>query len=472
MKKKLFVVLALCSLVFIPATVVGFPSVYPTGTTIYKPDKCWNGFTIYPSAGHQGAILIDMNGNVVRHWKEILGEPVPNKILPGGYVMGSTGARGAGHQEFVDLVQVDWNGNIVWKFNKTELIKDPGKEPTWMARQHHDWQREGNPVGYYVPGMDPLVDRGKTLILAHKNVKRPKMTDKLLEDDRIIEVSWDGKILWEWLASDHFDEMGFSEGAKNTLYRFPGYRKSRGSGDWMHVNSMSYLGPNKWYDAGDERFHPDNIIIDGRSTNTMLIIEKKTGKIVWRVGPDYTATPALRKLGQIIGQHHCHMIPRGLPGAGNILVFDNGGWAGYDVPNPGSPYGTNAAKRDHSRVLEFNPITLKVVWQYTARTAGFMPRLDDYKFYSGYISGAQRLPNGNTLITEGADGRIIEVTPDHKIVWEYISPYYAGKNKNWNLVYRAYRVPYDWVPQLKRPVEKAVIPPDNSKLRVQQLVSP
>ncbi len=64
---------------------------------------------------------------------------------------------------------------------------------------------------------------------------------------------------------------------------------------------------------------------------------------------------------------------------------------------------------------------------------------------SGFISSAQRLPNGNTLITEGADGRIFEVTSEHEIVWEYISPYY-GKGRNHNMVYRAYRLPYDWVP--------------------------
>ena len=55
--------------------------------------------------------------------------------------------------------------------------------------QHHDWQREGNPVGYYTPGADPLVDRGKTLILAHKKLMAPAITDKRLDDDYIVEVS-------------------------------------------------------------------------------------------------------------------------------------------------------------------------------------------------------------------------------------------------------------------------------------------
>ena len=85
-----------------------------------------------------------------------------------------------------------------------------------------------------------------------------------------------------------------------------------------------------------------------------------------------------------------------------------------------------------------------------------------------YISSAQRLPNGNTLIVEGSDGRFIEVTREHEIVWEYINPYDSGEAASsgaeaWfgagngskyaasrnNYVYRAYRVPYDYCPQAK-----------------------
>ena len=133
-------------------------------------------------------------------------------------------------------------------------------------------------------------------------------------------------------------------------------------------------------------------------------------------------TSALRELGWIIGQHHAHMIPRGLPGEGNILVFDNGGWAGYGAPNPGAPTGFMNAQRDYSRVLEFDPTTLKIVWQYTPIEAGFIKPVDANRFYSPFISSAQRLPNGNTLITEGSGGRIFEVTADCEICLLYTSP--------------------------------------------------
>jgi hypothetical protein len=444
---------------------VAYPSVYPTGTTIFEPDKCWSGYTVFP-ASDVGATVIDMNGEVVKQIKGLHG--MPCKMLPGGFFMGNTGTRNPkyGFQDGLDLVQVDWDGNVVWKFNRYELVKDPRQKAKWMARQHHDYQREGNPVGYYVPGMEPRLDGGNTLILCHKDVVNPKISEKPLLDDTIIEVTWEGKIVWEWICSDHFEEMGFSEEAKNTMARNPSVvRVGKGLGDWMHTNSMSTLGPNKWYDAGDERFHPDNIIWDGRQTNVMAITDKRTGRIVWQVGPDFVATPALRKLRQIIGQHHAHMIPRGLPGEGNVLVFDNGGWAGYGAPNPGSYTGRNNALRDFSRVLEFDPITLEVVWRYTPSEAGFVRPVDAYKFYSGFISSAQRLPNGNTLITEGADGRVFEVTSKHEIVWEYISPYF-DKGGTQNMVYRAYRLPYDWIPQLARPEERPIPRLDNSTFRV------
>ena len=80
-----------------------YPSVYPTGATIFDPDRCWNGYTIFP-AKEVGAMLIDMNGGEAKLWKGLHG--APNKMLPGGYVLGSTGERNTafGMQDHLDLV--------------------------------------------------------------------------------------------------------------------------------------------------------------------------------------------------------------------------------------------------------------------------------------------------------------------------------------------------------------------------------
>jgi arylsulfotransferase ASST len=455
---------------------MGYPTVYPTGVTVYDPERAFGGYTLFQAPGH-GALLIDMSGREVQLWQGLQG--FPNKLLPGGQVFGSTGERDAryGAQDQVDLVQVDWDGNVVWRFDHLEHIADPGSAPRWLARQHHDYQREGNPVGYYVPGQAPLVERGNTLILVHENVAAPGISDRPLLDDKVIEVDWQGHIVWQWRPFEHFEELGFDADARAVLRKNPNLRAagsgalghdapSEGFGDWLHINSLSRVGPNRWYDRGDERFHPENLIWDAREANIIAITDRRTGKIAWRLGPRYDGSERERALGWIIGQHHAHIIPRGLPGEGNLLVFDNGGWAGYGAPNPGAPHGLKTALRDYSRVLEIDPTTLEIQWQYTPKEAGLAVPLDAARFYSPFISSAQRLPNGNTLITEGSDGRIFEVTPEHRTVWEYISPYWRKPPLNLNLVYRAYRYPYDWVPQLERPDERAIARLDVKTFRV------
>src|SRR5204862_7741585 len=123
---------------------------------------------------------------------------------------------------------------------------------------------------------------------------------------------------------------------------------------------------------------------------SVYAIIDRDGKIVWRHGQDISESKELLAIRQIIGQHHPHLVPKGLPGAGNLLVFDNGGASGYGFVTPAALDGANAFARANSRVLEINPATLELVWSYNG------PR-----FYGSNISGAQRLANGNTLITEG-----------------------------------------------------------------------
>lgn len=226
--------------------------------------------------------------------------------------------------------------------------------------------------------------------------------------------------------------MGFDESARKAIYDGLTYDEDKESADWLPINSMSLLGQNYWYDeTRDERFNPENIIISSRNANFVAIINKITGDIVWRVGPDFSAGTSEHGLDQFVGQHHAHMIPNGLPGQGNILVFDNGGRSGY-----GGPTGYPRYIRHFSRVIEFNPVTLEIVWQYGADNG-------EEHFFSRSIGSAQRLPSGNTLITDGTNGRVIEVTTAKKKVWEFYAP--ASDNGN-NAIYRAYRIPPEWVP--------------------------
>src|SRR5262249_36570191 len=199
----------------------------------------------------------------------------------------------------------------------------------------------------------------------------------------LIELSPSGRIAWEWVASDHIDELGFAADARQAIKAAGSFNNARGSFDWLHVNSATYVGPNRWFDQGDRRFAPNNVLISSREASLLAIVGRD-GSIVWRLGPDFTQSAELRKIRQIIGQHHAHIIPKGLPGAGNLLVFDNGGASGYGFANPIAPDGRGALVRPTSRVLELNPVTLELVWSYTN------PRV-----FSTNISSAQPLPNRN-----------------------------------------------------------------------------
>lgn len=385
------------------------------------------GFTLITSPENDAgadfdAFLVDMSGNVVHTWP-ITGFPA--KMLPGGSLLGCEGVV-SGSYDCRRLSQVNFQGEEEWHFE--EFSEDASGQVG--ARQHHEVARSGSGVGYFFPDMkvDP---RGKTLVLAHDDAEREDLRPGPVEDDVIYEVDWEGNVQVLWRGVEHLEELGFDEQARADLRT----RREGSKIEWLHGNSVTRVGENPWFDAGHLEFHPENLLYSSRHANLVLILDRLSGEVVWRLGPQFEGRPE-QKLGQFVGQHAPHLIPRGLPGAGNLLVFDNGGASGYGGPaTSGNP---NRNTRDYSRVLEFNPITFEIVWEY-GRSEG------EERFFSVFVSNAQRLPNGNTMITIGLESRVIEVTPDHRVVWEYdFEASSSGANASW--IYRSYRVPSEWLP--------------------------
>jgi hypothetical protein len=463
-------VLVLFTIAVLGGQIAAAPSVYPTGVTVNDP-AAWGGYTVLSLLGAPYVVVMDLNGKIVKQWDGFnTSAGGPARVLPNGDVIATAGAH-AGHQESLALVAQDFNGKELWRLDRNETITVDGKQVSAL-RQHHDWQRSDFPSGYYSPAYTPAATaKARTLVLTHTTRVVPAIGPGELEDDHIIELDADGRVSWEWRAGDHIDEFGFDAAARTAIRTAatpaprragpaapapaagaapapaPAARPAAGAGngppavrafDWLHINSATWLGPNKWFDAGDKRFAPDNVIISSRSSSFMAIIARD-GHVVWRMGPDFRDSPEMLAIGQIIGQHHAHLIPKGLPGEGNLMMFDNGGSSGYGTPSPIAPQGVNTLARATSRVLEIDPVTMKRVWAYSPGSG----------FFSTNISGAQRLPNGNTLITEGAGGRLLEVTTAGKIVWEFVNPPAPGGRAAG--IYRAYRVPYAWIPQLPQP---------------------
>lgn len=459
-------------------SVMAYSEIHPVGTTMYKPDKAWNGYILVDVMLGKDSYtkLVDMNGNEVHRWKGTSG--MPSKMLPNGQILTAKGNWAQGQQDKISVQHLDFDGKVIWEFRKLQAVEPIKGEPvekgkSWVSRQHHDFQREGAGT-YYHPG-EKAKNKGKTLILGHINAVNPRINEHMkLLDDIAYEVNWNGKITWQYVVNEHLDDWGFSEAGIRAMRSFPpadsarakekmemAGKKEGGGFDWFHANALSYVGPNKHYDAGDKRFHPENIILNSREGNVFGIVDRNSKKVVWRVGPYYEKGMPDEKIGQIVGPHAVHMIAKGLPGAGNILLFDNGGLGGYGEPNAMASTGISNVRRDYTRIVELNPISKEIIWEYRyALTSKRSEPHFGFHFYSPFTSIAQRLPNGNTMIVEGDTGRIFEVTPTLEMVWEYIVP---EKVVDIAPLYRAYRVPYDYVPQLQKPVEVPVTPGDPLK---------
>jgi outer membrane protein assembly factor BamB len=360
-------------------------SVYPTKTTIWQRDKATPGETMFASPTGE-VILISMAGDVVNRWvSPIAGhglslvEPLANgNILCASRIPG---------QQVQTILELDWSGNAVWSYTL----------PAGMGFIHHELERLPN---------------GNTLLLCAQTITVPSISSKPLTDDFILEVDPNGSIVWSWFTYEHYDELGFDPQARELI--------AAQGGDWAHTNAVDPL-PVSFHSAPALR--PGNLVVSQRYTNTIFIIDKQTGAVVWKVGPANNVT---------LGQHAPYMIEQDMPGAGNILVFDNGSGTGYPVPgrSPG-----------RSRVVEIEPITNEVVWEYDASKSGLFTRL----FYSDIVSNAQRLGNGNTLICSGVRGRLFEVTATGEIVWEYMSPFFSSLGGQAGpLIYRAFRLPSNW----------------------------
>ena len=403
--------LILCSL---SAVALAYPTIYPTGTTIYDPDEAHSSYILvsdysdrgnHPSAAVRAQSelpgdvrLIDMNGNVVHTWNVAPYNNKRSRLLPNGHLLY------AGPDK--SIIEYDWDSNIVWQHHGIGSINDlrilPNNNRLLIAHE---------PI--------PESAQAKVKDVSDKIspwwAPRNRGSEEHQNGADIYEVNLDGDVVWEWHAHDHLDLNLFSPVTP--------------LGDWLHANSIAPLPENKWFDDGDERFRPGNILLNARNINTMYIIDKQTGDVVWEGTHDYK--------GGMAHSHEPEMIEKGLPGAGNIILFDN------------SLFPRHRTHTGQSFIIEMNPVSKEIVWKY--ETEGYA----NIKFFSKTMGTQKRLPNGNTFIAEDNTGRLFQVKPDGTIVWEFVNR--GGTS-------RPSVVPYDYTPLLRvmhRPDEKRVTPPNN-----------
>ena len=248
-----------CSLAISAFTAMANPTIFPTGTTIYDPERAWNGYVLF-SAPTGNTHLIDMDGNEVNQWNrpgfpaEML-DPAMNDGKKGHILVQIENNEGmwGGIFDNVAIGEVDWDGETVWSWRG---------ENGEGADQSHDWARLPN---------------GNTLaVVAVPEIVPALSKTKPITDEHIVEVSPNGEVVWRWSAGLHLDQFGLSEEGLN-LWRELIEETGGLRAGFITINDMAPIGPNKWFDAGDTRFHPDNIVIDSREASFIAIIEKNIG---------------------------------------------------------------------------------------------------------------------------------------------------------------------------------------------------
>jgi hypothetical protein len=418
----------------------------------------FDGYTLYSPQQYNTIYLIDMNGDIVHVWRK---DYLPNGVvylLENGNILHNdfdkAGANGGGCEE------IDWDSNLVWEY----------QFPPGYYYAHHDLKRlpNGNTI-FIVWEPKSLAD----VIAAGRDPSTISLSE--LWTETLIEVKptgmHTGDIVWEWRVWNHLSSTlgGVADGVPvSTDITDPGKFDinlvASLKKDWLHFNALDYNAELDQIMVSNHNFS-EVTIIDHSTANYddpqagIEAAKGPAGDILYRWGNpmNYGAgTLADRKITII---HDTQWIKPGLPGAGNILFLHNGSARLYSSVEEFIPPVDEFGNYTKLPGEPFAPDALE--WIYTSETL--------YDFYSAGIGGAQRLPNGNTLICSGTQGWFFEVTPDKRIIWEYINPVTSyGPQKQGTIVtsndvFRCYRYPSDYpafagkdlTPQ--KPVE---LPPD------------
>jgi hypothetical protein len=400
------------------------------------------GYTLFAPLMSRFTYLVDNKGRLVHSWHSSYRPGMSAYLLENGRLLrtafvGNTAFPYVGAGGHVE--EFDWDGALVRAYDYS----------TDLHCQHHD--------------IEPLPN-GNVLMIAWENKTRAeaiaagrnpaKLAQNKLWPDHVIEVDpATDSIVWEWHVWDHliqdFDSTKANYGVvadhpELVDLNFLAAGEPGGWADWNHANSVDY----------NEQF--DQIVLSVRNFSEVWIVDHSTtteqarghsggregmgGDILYRWGNPQTYRAGDSTDQKFLGQHDARWIEPGLPGAGHITVFNNGqgrpdgnystvdefipacdSTGNYPRPAPGQPFGPAAQS-----------------WTYRADPPT--------SFFSGSMSGAHRLPNGNTLICNSSDGTLFEVTSDADVVWRYVNPvietgplYQGDAPRGLNMVFRATR---------------------------------
>jgi hypothetical protein len=362
------------------------------------------GYTLFAPNNSKTTYLIDVDKNIVHRWSHNRSGGYAVYLLENGHILRTAQAsngyiNGGGSQGYVQ--EVDWDGNLVWEFLYSSS--------TYLA--HHD--------------IEPMPN-GNVLIIAWevKSATEAKAAGRRSSSavwpDHVIEVEKSSSnIVWEWHTWDHLvQDYDATKANYGVVANHPELIDANlgsssggpgGGGDWQHINGISY-NPTL-----------DQIVISSHNMSEIYVIDHSTttaeakghtggkygkgGDILYRWGKpaNYDATGS-----QYFSVIHCpSWIPYDYPNGGDILIFNNG-----------------TDQRASSIVEITTPVTADGNYTFTPGS-GYGPASPTWtysngsSFYSSNEGCCQRLPNGNTLITDPDNGYLFEVNQAGQKVWEY-----------------------------------------------------
>lgn len=415
----------------------------PTELLFCDKTRAYNGYTLFGVGGR--SFLLDMDGQVVHTWP--LG--TNPRLLENGDLLDAGRDDPSGFQGFKEL---DWDGKTVWEYTEQR----PGYFP------HHDWVRIFNKA----------LNAPTTLYIANKTVTNeqalaagadPKYAPyHEAQMDAIVEVDMNGRVVWEWWFLDHTvqaldaTKSHYASQGK-TIADWPGklninlpsrpLRK-----DWLHCNSLDYSAESGHIAINSVQgelvvIDHDGTFVAGDPAASIAKAAGTAGDFLYRFGDPAryeqgeaprvlenwdTATSGHKQMG---GAHDVHWIRPGLPGAGHLMVFNNGQYLYQRTPGSSvleiNPFldgngrdtgkyvnppdaGYRRETYDHDTHNEPRLVSNQVVWSYRS--------VNSHGFFSHIGGSAQRLPNGNTLVCSDTEGHLFEVTAQGQLAWEYINP--------------------------------------------------
>ena len=298
----------------------------------------------------------------------VLDGPTPVMVMDlDGEVLHEWTIEGETHARRVHLFP---DGDLLAILEKGKMVKlDKNSREIWRRGGgfHHDLEVTGDGEIYVIRDQLKKISPSEQRLLRNQYQK--------IIDNFITLLTPDGKTKEEFSLFDAIVSSDYTALLQGRLFTCP-------KGDILHTNTIELIkeGPGNSFPP----FREGHILVSFRHLHAIAVIDPELRKVTWAAS------------GMWAYQHQPTILDNG-----NVLIFDN------------------QEKGRMSRILEFDPATREIAWAY--RGTG------ENGFFSEVLGSQQRLPNGNTLITESCDGRVFEVAPDGEIVWEYVNPRQAGE---------------------------------------------